>query len=212
MVRVISPQCGSRSGSDHWTPGLRCISYAQRRINELRSKPSRKKKKGGRMEDQAGRKNPWSTWDRSLSLAKARAILLRGHLPATGQTGRYRDRRGQSETQPDFILIDGVFRENLSPGTKRSSMRRPVPWSFARRSAARSSMGALRAAAELDFLGMIGTRQDLSRLVSGCRHRGRQRSGVILRHPGSASGRACYYYPFHDPPGRYPGRSRALRT
>ena len=34
VVRVISPQC-EPFRFDHWTPGLRCISYAQRRINEL---------------------------------------------------------------------------------------------------------------------------------------------------------------------------------
>jgi YcaO-like protein with predicted kinase domain len=34
VVRVISPQC-EPFRFDHWFPGLRCISYAQRRINEL---------------------------------------------------------------------------------------------------------------------------------------------------------------------------------
>ena len=34
VVRVISPQC-EPFRFDHWTPGLRCISYAQRRINEM---------------------------------------------------------------------------------------------------------------------------------------------------------------------------------
>lgn len=35
VVRVISPQC-EPFRFDHWTPGLRCISYAQRKIDELR--------------------------------------------------------------------------------------------------------------------------------------------------------------------------------
>lgn len=34
VVRVISPQC-EPFRFDHWTPGLRCISYAQRRFAEL---------------------------------------------------------------------------------------------------------------------------------------------------------------------------------
>ena len=34
VVRVISPQC-EPFRFDHWTPGLRCLSYAQRRIDEL---------------------------------------------------------------------------------------------------------------------------------------------------------------------------------
>ena len=34
VVRVISPQC-EPFRFDHWTPGLRCISYAQRRIDEM---------------------------------------------------------------------------------------------------------------------------------------------------------------------------------
>jgi YcaO-like protein with predicted kinase domain len=36
VVRVISPQL-EPFRFDHWTPGLRCLSYAQRRINELAS-------------------------------------------------------------------------------------------------------------------------------------------------------------------------------
>lgn len=34
VVRVLSPQCEPHR-FDHWAPGLRCTSYAQRRINEL---------------------------------------------------------------------------------------------------------------------------------------------------------------------------------
>ena len=34
VVRVVSPQCEPFK-FDHWTPGLRCISYAQRRIDDL---------------------------------------------------------------------------------------------------------------------------------------------------------------------------------
>jgi ribosomal protein S12 methylthiotransferase accessory factor len=34
VVRVISPQCEPFK-FDHWAPGLRCISYAQRRIDEM---------------------------------------------------------------------------------------------------------------------------------------------------------------------------------
>jgi YcaO-like protein with predicted kinase domain len=34
VVRVISPQC-EPFRFDHWQPGLRCLTYAQRRINEL---------------------------------------------------------------------------------------------------------------------------------------------------------------------------------
>jgi YcaO-like protein with predicted kinase domain len=35
VVRVISPQC-EPFRFDHWTPGLRCITYAQRRIDALK--------------------------------------------------------------------------------------------------------------------------------------------------------------------------------
>lgn len=35
VVRVISPQC-EPFRFDHWTPGLRCLTYAQRKINELK--------------------------------------------------------------------------------------------------------------------------------------------------------------------------------
>ena len=35
VVRVISPQC-EPFRFDHWAPGLRCLSYAQRKINELK--------------------------------------------------------------------------------------------------------------------------------------------------------------------------------
>ena len=35
VVRVISPQC-EPFRFDHWTPGLRCLSYAQRKINALK--------------------------------------------------------------------------------------------------------------------------------------------------------------------------------
>jgi len=38
VVRVISPQC-EPFRFDHWTPGLRCLSYAQRKINELAPPP-----------------------------------------------------------------------------------------------------------------------------------------------------------------------------
>jgi YcaO-like protein with predicted kinase domain len=34
VVRVISPQC-EPFRFDHWAPSLRCVSYAQRRINEM---------------------------------------------------------------------------------------------------------------------------------------------------------------------------------
>ena len=34
VVRVISPQC-EPFRFDHWSPGLRCLTYAQRRINEM---------------------------------------------------------------------------------------------------------------------------------------------------------------------------------
>lgn len=34
VVRVISPQC-EPFRFDHWSPGLRCLTYAQRRIDEL---------------------------------------------------------------------------------------------------------------------------------------------------------------------------------
>jgi YcaO-like protein with predicted kinase domain len=34
VVRVVSPQC-EPCKFDHWTPGLRCLSYAERRLNEL---------------------------------------------------------------------------------------------------------------------------------------------------------------------------------
>lgn len=34
IVRVISPQC-EPFRFDHWAPGLRCVSYAQRRIDEM---------------------------------------------------------------------------------------------------------------------------------------------------------------------------------
>jgi YcaO-like protein with predicted kinase domain len=37
VVRVISPQC-EPFRFDHWTPGLRCLSYAQRRFDELANK------------------------------------------------------------------------------------------------------------------------------------------------------------------------------
>jgi hypothetical protein len=34
VVRVFSPQC-EPFRFDHWTPGLRCLSYAQRKIKAL---------------------------------------------------------------------------------------------------------------------------------------------------------------------------------
>ena len=34
VVRVVSPQC-EPFRFDHWSPGLRCLSYAKRRFKEL---------------------------------------------------------------------------------------------------------------------------------------------------------------------------------
>lgn len=44
VVRVISPQC-EPFRFDHWTPGLRCLSYAQRRIDELKEEQEEEWKK-----------------------------------------------------------------------------------------------------------------------------------------------------------------------
>jgi len=48
VVRVISPQC-EPFRFDHWAPGLRCITYAQRRIDELietRKEEAKEQEKG----------------------------------------------------------------------------------------------------------------------------------------------------------------------
>jgi YcaO-like protein with predicted kinase domain len=48
VVRVISPQC-EPFRFDHWTPGFRCINYAQRRIDEL--KDARKTEEAPQLEE-----------------------------------------------------------------------------------------------------------------------------------------------------------------
>lgn len=88
----------------------------------------------------------------SLSLEKARAYL---------PNATYRPPAKQGDIVTDvvnfrphrIILIDGVFRENLSPWHKELVYALQYPGVRAVYGAA--SMGALRAA-ELDFLGMIG--------------------------------------------------------
>jgi len=88
----------------------------------------------------------------SLSLAKAKAILPHAiYRPPAKQGDIVTD---VVNLQPNrIILIDGVFRENLSPWHKEIVFALQFPGVKAIYGA--SSMGALRAA-ELDFLGMIG--------------------------------------------------------
>jgi len=43
VVRVFSPQC-EPFRFDHWTPGLRCLSYAKRKMAELAEKPVEEEK------------------------------------------------------------------------------------------------------------------------------------------------------------------------
>jgi ribosomal protein S12 methylthiotransferase accessory factor YcaO len=45
VVRVFSPQC-EPFRFDHWQAGLRCLSYAQRKINELKETASKEIEKG----------------------------------------------------------------------------------------------------------------------------------------------------------------------
>ena len=88
----------------------------------------------------------------SLSIAKARAILPNAiYRPPAKQGDIVTD---VVNLRPNrIILIDGVFRENLSPWHKEIVFALQFPGVKAIYGAA--SMGALRAA-ELDFLGMIG--------------------------------------------------------
>jgi hypothetical protein len=88
----------------------------------------------------------------SLPLDKARAILPHAiYRPPARQGDIVTDVVNFSPTR--IILIDGVFRENLSPWHKELVYALQYPGVKAVYGAA--SMGALRAA-ELDFLGMIG--------------------------------------------------------
>ena len=88
----------------------------------------------------------------SLSLAKARAILPEAiYRPPAKQGDIVTDVVNLKPNR--IILIDGVFRENLSPWHKEIVYALQYPGVKAIYGAA--SMGALRAA-ELDFLGMIG--------------------------------------------------------
>ena len=88
----------------------------------------------------------------SLSLAKARDILPHAiYRPPAKQGDIVTDVVNLRPTR--IILIDGVFRENLSPWHKEIVFALQFPGVKAIYGAA--SMGALRAA-ELDFLGMIG--------------------------------------------------------
>jgi hypothetical protein len=88
----------------------------------------------------------------SLPLAKAREILPDAiYRPPAKQGDIVSDAVNFSPTR--ILLIDGVFRENLSPWHKELCYALQYPGVKAVYGAA--SMGALRAA-ELDYLGMIG--------------------------------------------------------
>ena len=88
----------------------------------------------------------------SLPLAKARAILPNAiYLPPAKQGDIVSHVVNYNPTR--ILLIDGVFRENLSPWHKELVYALQYPSVKGIYGAA--SMGALRAA-ELDYLGMIG--------------------------------------------------------
>src|SRR4029077_20391863 len=88
----------------------------------------------------------------SLSIAKDRDILPQAIFrPPARQGDIVTDVVNLSPNR--IILIDGVFRENLSPWHKELVYALQYPGVKATYGAA--SMGALRAA-ELDYLGMIG--------------------------------------------------------
>ena len=145
----------------------------------------------------------------SLSLAKAKMILPHAIFRPPAKQGDIVTDVVNLNPQR-IILIDGVFRENLSPWHKEIVYALQYPGVKARSIRRGFSMGALRAA-ELDFPGDGGA---LARSTTGTGIRSprttpRWRVSFAVQE---GCGRAAPLLPFHDPPGRYPGRSRALRA